>query len=142
MGNETVKKLILMGNYIVLNKILVKELGVEAAFLLSALADGEEVAKKEGNLIDDGWFYQTVKTLEKITTLSRRKQENSLKKLLEINLIEQKNMGVPCKRYFRINTNVLLDLMLGETPKTSSSYKTYQQESTKNTNKKVQNVPQ
>lgn len=103
MSNKGItKQLLLSKNYLVLNKIIVEALGIETAMILSVLADAEEMMSN-----DDGWFYQTVETLEKHSTLSRYKQDMALKQLRDLKIIEQKNMGVPMTRHFRINYDAL-----------------------------------
>jgi len=95
---EFVKELLLSDNYWVLNKSVVSEFGVETAFILGVLAEAEKTLADE-----EGWFYQTSETLEKITGLSNHKQTMCFKILKEKGILEQKNKGVPMKRYFKIN---------------------------------------
>lgn len=94
-----VKELLLSSSgYWVLNKSLVKRLGLETAFLLTNFAEAEQMLSDE-----EGWFYQTIKTVEEMTTLSRHKQEQSIEKLKELGILETDIRGVPPKRYFRLN---------------------------------------
>lgn len=102
MSRLITKQLLLNNNFWVLNKDMVQLLGLEGAFLLSNFAEAETLmADKEG------WFYQTSDTVEKITTLSRHKQDQAIKKLKDLGIIEQTNRGVPPKRYFKINYECL-----------------------------------
>jgi len=102
MNNNITKQLLLSNNYWVINKDLVQLLGIEATFLLSNFAEAEQIM-----LYKDGWFYQTSETVEKVTTLTRYRQDNAIKKLVEMNILEQANKGMPMKRYFKINYDVL-----------------------------------
>ena len=95
---EFVKELLLSNNYWVLNKSVVSEFGVETAFILGVLAEAEKMLSDE-----DGWFFQTSETIEEITGLSNHKQTLCFKVLKEKGILEQKNKGVPMKRYFKIN---------------------------------------
>ena len=96
------KDLLLSSNYWVLNKEIVGLFGIETAFLLSAFAEAENILADA-----DGWFYQTIEKTEEITTLSRYKQEKSISILLKEGVLEQRNQGIPMKRYFKINYDVL-----------------------------------
>jgi hypothetical protein len=95
---EFVKELLLSNNYWVLNKSVVSEFGVETAFILGVLAEAEKMLADE-----EGWFYQTSETIEELTGLSNHKQTSCFNVLKEKGILEQKNKGVPMKRYFKIN---------------------------------------
>lgn len=103
------KQALLSSNYWVINKIIVRKFGIEAAFLLSVFAEAE-------NMMADpkGWFYQTIEKTEEITTLTRWKQEQAIKKLIAENLLEQVTKGMPRKRYYRINYEVLTNLFASD----------------------------
>src|SRR5699024_6601763 len=97
-----VKKLLLSSNYWVLNKNVVKTFGIETAFLLTNLAEAEQMMST-----DDGWFDQTSDTLEELTTLSRYKQDNAIEQLENAGILEKDVRGIPAKRYFRLNYKAL-----------------------------------
>ena len=96
-----IKELLISDNYWVLNKTIVKEFGIDTAFILSILAEAEKMLADE-----DGWFYQTAETIEEITGLSNHKQTICLNSLKEKGVLEQKNKGIPMKRYFKINEKI------------------------------------
>jgi hypothetical protein len=106
MSNRITKQLLLSNNYWVLNKTVMKELGLETAVILSVFADAEEMLGDK-----EGWFFQTIETIEEITTLSRHKQNIAIKSLKDLGVLEQQNKGQPMKRYFRINYNKLTNLI-------------------------------
>ena len=106
METRKAKDILLKEGYFIINKKLVKILGLEETFLLINLIEGENLLKTK-----NGWFFQTFKFLEELTGLSRRKQENAINKLVEIGIIMKKNMGVPCKRYFKINMERLEEIL-------------------------------
>ena len=106
MKKHLSKQIILSGNYWVLNKTVMKELGLETAVILSVFADAEEMLGDK-----EGWFFQTIETIEEITTLSRHKQNIAIKSLKDLGVLEQQNKGQPMKRYFRINYNKLTNLI-------------------------------
>lgn len=104
--NRPIEIFSLSSNYWVVNKSILKELGIDASFLLSAMAETDNLLAD-----DDGWFYQTIEKLEEITTLTRHKQSQAIKLLIEKQLLEQQNRGIPMKRYFRINYEELTSLV-------------------------------
>lgn len=101
---KAVKSLLMSSNYWVVNKLIVKEFGIEAAFLLSVFVEAEE-------LFDGEWFYQTAEQLKKITGLTKYKQTEAIKTLTDKGIIIQRNMGMPRKRYFKINYDKLLETL-------------------------------
>lgn len=103
------KNIIRSSNYWTLNKTLVRKLGIETAFLLTNLIEAEHMMKTK-----DGWFFQTIEKLEQISTLSRYKQEKSIKELTDLGLIDVEVKGLPAKRYFRINNQKLSEFLLDE----------------------------
>src|SRR5690554_2911765 len=98
------KHLLRSNGFWVLNKQVVAMLGLETAFVLSVLSEAEELLADE-----NGWFYQTIETLESITGLSRYKQNLAIDQLLERNILTTKVMGVPAKRHFRLDYVELSD---------------------------------
>ena len=97
-----IKHFLLSKNFWVLNKHLVKSLGIETAFLLSVFADADETLSDS-----EGWFYQTVETIENMTTLNRYKQDLAIDTLIEKGILEKTHKGMPRKRYFRIDSERL-----------------------------------
>ncbi|MDK2899636.1 MAG: hypothetical protein PWQ45_138 [Thermosipho sp. (in: thermotogales)] len=101
---KAVKSLLMSSNYWIVNKLIVTEFGIEAAFLLSVFVEAEE-------LFDGEWFYQTAEQLKKITGLTKYKQTEAIKTLTDKGIIIQRNMGMPRKRYFKINYDKLLETL-------------------------------
>lgn len=92
-----VKEILISNSFFVMNKKIVKKFDADTALLLSSFAEAE-IAFSD----DNGWFFQTIETVEEMTGLQRKKQERCIKKLIENGILEQKNMGIPRRRYFRI----------------------------------------
>lgn len=115
MQDKTFKQLLMSSNYYTLNKQIVKSLGIESAFLLTILIEASD-----GLSDDEGWFYQTIEKIGELTGIGRHKQDKIIKDLIELKILEQKNKGVPCKRYFKINYSVIENLVFFN-PQTSLS---------------------
>lgn len=95
------------GNYLILNKAAVKKLGFDATAFLVYLLELEKNLKEFGDTYGswtDGsrWFNVGIRVLEDDIGLSFYKQTKCISKLEEFGIVEQKNMGLPRRRYFRI----------------------------------------
>lgn len=96
--------LIASNNFIVVNKTLIREFGLECAVVLGALASQLEYFKED---LQDGFFYATVDRIKEDTGLSDYQQRQAVAKLQAAGIIETKVMGLPAKRFFRISEEAL-----------------------------------
>ena len=110
MLEKTFKQLLMSSNYYTLNKQIVKTLGIESAFLLTILIEASD-----GLADDEGWFYQTIETLEVLTGLSRHKQNKIIQDLIEASILIQENRGTPCRRFFKISFQEIENLVFKKT---------------------------
>ena len=106
MEDRTLKQLLMSSNYYVLNKQIIKTLGIESTFLLTALIEASDGLSDE-----NGWFYKTAPSLEEETGLSKHKQSNIIDELIRLGILEQENKGMPMKRFFRINFKKIEELV-------------------------------
>lgn len=97
------------GNYITVNKTLIKELGLEEAIIFGELCSEYCYWEKEGKLVN-GMFYCSASKLEENTTLSEYKQRQAIKNLIDGGYIKQELHGVPATRYFLISSEQVLKL--------------------------------
>lgn len=81
---------------ITINKNLVSEIGIKAAYLLAVLDEECFIQKTE-------WFPMTIAELEKESTLTRYEQDVEIGVLEKYGLIEKRVNGLPPKRYFKIS---------------------------------------
>lgn len=110
MQERTFKQLLMSSNYYTLNKQVVKTLGIESAFLLTILIEASD-----GLADNEGWFYQTIETLEDLTGLSRHKQNKIIQDLIEASILIQENRGTPCRRFFKISFQEIENLVFKKT---------------------------
>ena len=110
MQERTFKQLLMSSNYYTLNKQVVKTLGIEPAFLLTILIEASD-----GLADNEGWFYQTIETLEELTGLSRHKQNKIIQDLIEAKILFQENRGTPCRRFFKISFQEIENLVFKKT---------------------------
>jgi hypothetical protein len=101
--------LIASGNFISVNRDLIKVFGLETAILIGELASEYDYYSKR-NELDDGCFYSTVKNIKENTGLSEYQQRQAFKILIEYGIVDIIKKGLPAKRYVRINEQVFLDV--------------------------------
>lgn len=106
MERNSIKQLLMASNFYVLNKQLVKNLGIETAFFLTALVEADEMLADE-----DGWFYQTVPQIEEMTGLTKHKQNNCINELISLGILLQENKGMPMKRYFKLDYEKISNIL-------------------------------
>jgi hypothetical protein len=95
------KHLLSNSAYLVVNKFLAKEIGLNATILLSDLISKEQYFIENGT-IDNGWFFNTVSNIEKDTTLTHYQQKKGIETLENMSFIESKLKGLPATRHFKI----------------------------------------
>jgi len=70
---------------------------------------------------ENGWFYKTGIEWEEEIAMSRREIETARRDLRDLGLIEEDKKGVPCRVFYRVNMDVLMELIeqtsLAETSK-------------------------
>lgn len=97
-------------SYRIYNYELAKKVGIHEAILLSDLVFKHTLFKKNKDLTPDGFFYVTVIDMFNTTALTKRNQATAIKHLTDLGLLEYKLIGLPAKRYFKINQDKLLTL--------------------------------
>ena len=97
--------------YIILNKYVMKALGLHEAILLGELCSEYIYWYKEEKL-QDGFFYSTRENIEKETTLSPFQQRQALKKITEIGLVEILERDMPKKTYYKVNEEKVYKFLL------------------------------
>ena len=131
--------------FIIVNKKLATRVGLKEAILLADLISKEQYFI-DNNTINNGWFFNTAKNIEKDTTLSRHKQSLAIKKLVKKGFIKTKLMGVPATLHFKIIENKILNFLntsIKENRKLDiKEVKTNKNNLIKITNKKNMNIRQ
>ena len=97
--------------YIILNKYVMKALGLHEAILLGELCSEYIYWYKEEKL-QDGFFYSTRENIEKETTLSPFQQRQALKKLTEMGLVEILEKDMPKKTYYKVDEEKVYRFLL------------------------------
>lgn len=129
-------------NYIIVNKDLIKKIGLNEAVILGELASEYRSWKSKEKLIDD-MFYSTISNIEKNTGLNEYQQRKSFKILKELNLIEYKVKGIPATRYIKINQEQVAEILnikfFNNSSSSSLNFKELDVENLKGNNNNINN---
>lgn len=98
--------------FISVNKHLAKEIGLVEACLFGEMLSKYKYYKSTNELKENKWFYLTIETIEESIGLKKDWQNTAIKNLEKLGLIEKKRMGLPAKRYFSVNVQLLMSLYL------------------------------
>lgn len=98
------------GNYISVNRTLVRKFGLHMAVIIGELASEARYWQGKGAL-NEGWFFSTVENIEDATGINAYYQRAAVKELVELGLVEVDYRETPRKRFFRLNTmNILREM--------------------------------
>lgn len=102
------------GNYIAVNRTLVKRFGLNVAVVLGELAS-KAMLFGQDNKSWDGWFYVKVTSLGDSTGLGERAQKTAIDELKRLGMIEVKYQGLPKRRWFRVDFPRVMEVASGRT---------------------------
>lgn len=97
--------------YIIVNKDLIKMLGLNEAIILGELCSEYTYWESTNQLEDDGYFYSTRENIENNTGINAHFQRIAMKNLEEKGILKSKKMGIPCKKYYTINENAVIEFL-------------------------------
>ena len=99
--------------YIVLNKTLMKKVGLYEAILIGELSS-EQIYWEKRNELVNGYFYSTRENIEEQTTLSAHQQRIAIENLKKVGILDAKLLGMPQKAWYRIIEEGLVHTLNGE----------------------------
>lgn len=102
MTTTLIKSLLMSTGYFVLNKKIIAIYGITEAALLSLLVEQEEL-----HADDEGWFFLKADDAMKILHIGRRPFESALGSLVVSGVVTTKVAGVPAKKWFKLNYNII-----------------------------------
>lgn len=131
--------------FIIVNKKIAKEIGLNEAILLGELCSEYKYWRNQ-NKLENGWFFSTIENVEENTTLSAYQQRKSLKILEDLKLIEVRLKGTPPVRHIFLNVENLNNQMFKnftfKSEKSESlNVKKVDVNNNKNTNNNNNNLP-
>lgn len=105
-------KLLDSGNYITVNKYLIKKIGLSEAVLICYFISKHNYFKNNiKKKMVDNWFYDNQKSIQDNTGLTPYQQRSVIKKFIGLKLIEVESRGLPKKNYYRINETEIMNLI-------------------------------
>lgn len=113
--------------YIILNKIVIKKLGLHEAIILGELCSEYTHWEKNGKL-EDNYFYSTRENIEENTGLSAYQQREPMKKLISLGVILEKRKGMPLQKWYSLNSQLLYKLLCEDLDLTTSIKETKEQD--------------
>lgn len=112
MNNIEVWDLLAQDNFCVFNKSVARALNsLDAAVLLGELASEYRYFKNRHMLDEEGMFYSTVENIQENICLNAYEQRKAIQLLKEHNIIETRQKGLPAKRFIKLNSAALTDLL-------------------------------
>tara|TARA_R100001594_G_scaffold42059_3_gene74123 strand:- start:132 stop:923 length:792 start_codon:yes stop_codon:yes gene_type:complete len=96
--------------FLIINKVLLTALGVEASVVLSHLHQ-QQIYFKEKNQLKDGMFFCTTKNISCTSTLSYHQINKSIATLVKWEIVKVVRKGVPAKLHFKINESQILKIL-------------------------------
>jgi len=94
--------------YIIVNKDLIKILGLYEAIIIGELCAQYTYWESTNQLVENEYFYATREKIEKQTGINAHYQRAAMKVLEEKGILKSKRMGIPCKKYYKINEDSLI----------------------------------
>ena len=108
---DSIVNILANDNYIIVNRSLIKELGLKETIILGELASEYNYYKKTNSLDADGYFYSTIDNIEENTSLSSYEQKKCLDNLSKRGIIDVILKGIPAKRHIKINMLQVINLI-------------------------------
>lgn len=103
-------KSIIQSNFIIANRKIINNFGINSAIMLGELYGRYNYFKKR-NQLKNGFFFATKDSIESNTKLTPYKQRNASFILASANILEIKYIGIPPKTYYKINEIKLIEIL-------------------------------
>lgn len=109
-GQAMEKENIISTNFIMTNRDIIAEFGVNSAVMLGELYGRMNYFRKR-NELKFGYFFATKESIEKSTKLSPYKQRKATSILQAVEILDVKHIDIPPKTYYKINEEKLLKVL-------------------------------
>lgn len=103
--------LLASSKYIIVNKDLIQILGLNEAIILGELCSEYNYWANINKLEENEYFYSTRENIQKNTGINAHFQRIAMKKLEEKGIINTKKKGIPCKTYYRIDEEKVIEYL-------------------------------
>ena len=120
--------------YIVVNKEIIKRLGLHESILLGELCS-EYTYWENNDKLENGYFYSTRKNIFENTTLTPYQQRQILEKFEKNGIISVISKGMPLQNWYSINQSKLAEFLRNSNYLVTANEETLQQDKKKLNNK-------
>ena len=103
--------LLASSKYIIVNKDLIKVLGLHESIILGELCSEYTYWERVNQLEQKEYFYSTRNNIEKNTGINAHYQRIAMKNLEEKGIVISKRMGIPCKKYYKIDEEKVIEYL-------------------------------
>lgn len=103
--------LLASSKYIIVNKDLIHVLGLNEAIILGELCSEYNYWESINQLEEQEYFYSTRNNIQKNTGINSHYQRIALKNLEDKEIISSKRMGIPCRNYYKINEEKIIEYL-------------------------------
>lgn len=122
-----VMSLLSNNGYIIVNKEIIKKIGLHEAIILGEMCSEYTYWERE-NKLKDGFFFSTRENIEENTGLSAYQQREPFKNLVEGGIIIEKLVGMPQKKWYSLNMDKLYEIFKRDTGLTPCPQETAHQD--------------
>jgi len=98
--------------FISVNKSIAKKIGLVPAVILAELISEQKYWTNRKILDENGFFFSTIENIENNSGIKRSQQDRAIEELIEAGLIYKVSKGMPRKRFFKINMQKVLTLLM------------------------------
>lgn len=103
--------LLASSKYIIVNKDLIHTVGLNEAIILGELCSEYSYWESINQLEENEYFYSTRGNIQKNTGINSHFQRIAIKNLEDKKIISIKKMGIPCKNYYKINEDKIIEYL-------------------------------
>ena len=100
--NAEIARLLSNTGYILVNKTIIKSIGLHEAIILGELCAEYTYYENRGELVD-GAFYSTRENIEENTGLNSYHQRECLARLEELGIVKIVKIGMPAKNFYKLD---------------------------------------
>lgn len=125
--------------YIIVNKEIIKKIGLHEAIILGELCS-EYTYWEKAKKLDNGFFFSTRENIEQNTGLSAYQQREPFRRLVEIGVILEMYKGMPQQKWYSLDMEKLYAILNGTIDLIPSPKETKQQALKKLDGKELNNL--
>ena len=112
-------------NFCAYNRTLAVEIGMVEAILLCEFISSYKYYLSQNALTtikgEEGWFYETAEKIFERTGMKVDMQQAARNRLVAKGFLETKDHGLPCRKYYRLKQDAILDLFKEKSTRIGSS---------------------